>query len=352
MVADAPTLEVSGLTIRADTANGPIVPLEGFDLVIMPGEIVGLVGESGSGKTTAVRSFVGSLSRNCHVAAGSINFRGVEVITPEKSDLKGLRGREIGVILQNAMGSLNPVLKVRTQIREMLRARPDISGEAKEKWSHRILERMGFENPRRILHSYPHQLSGGMAQRVAIAIAMSCEPSLLIADECTTALDVTLQAEVIKLLREMTRLNRTSLLFVTHDLALASELCSSVVVLYAGKVMEAGETSRVLGQSRHPYTRALLNAVPVWGAKKKLSGIGGMAPTVTSDFRGCRFASRCPFVIEECRGGEIFWEGEPGHGYRCIRANELAGPLEQARSKLCPVPIPAVELPGNVRPEA
>jgi oligopeptide/dipeptide ABC transporter ATP-binding protein len=189
------------------------------------------------------------------------------------------------------------------------------------------LGQLGFRDPDRVLDSYPHQRSGGMAQRVAIAVATCCRPSVVFADECTTALDVTIQAEVVRLMRDLAQTQGTALLFITHDLALVAELCSRVIVLYAGKVVESGTIQQVMQAPRHPYTRAILDAVPLFAQRRRLVGIAGMPPVVRQGFAGCRFADRCERVIPECRMGTIPWTTlGPGHGHLCIR------PLEQARS--------------------
>jgi oligopeptide/dipeptide ABC transporter ATP-binding protein len=316
--------EVRGLCVECDDPLGKIVPLEDLSFALAPGDIVGLVGESGSGKTTMLRGLTGLLDSNCRVVRGSVTFRGQEVLTAQESHLDRIRGKEVGVVFQNAMTSLNPLLKVRTQINEVLRAHDAVPRDKRRQWMRDQLEQLGFRDPDRVLDSYPHQLSGGMAQRVAIAVATCCRPSVVFADECTTALDVTIQAEVVKLMRDLAETRGTALLFITHDLALVAELCTRVIVLYGGKVVESGKIQEVMQAPRHPYTRAILDAVPLFAQRRRLVGIAGMPPVVREGFTGCRFAERCERVVPECRAGAIPWTTiGPGHGHLCIRP--LAG---------------------------
>ena len=315
-----PLLEVRGLCVECDDPLGKIVPVEDLTFALAPGDIVGLVGESGSGKTTVLRGLTGQLDSNCRVVGGSVSFRGQEVLTAETSNLDRIRGSEVGVIFQNAMTSLNPVLKVKTQINEVLRAHDAVPRDQRRQWMRQQLTQLGFRDPDRVLDSYPHQLSGGMAQRVAIAVATCCRPSVVFADECTTALDVTVQAEVVRLMRDLAEQQGTALLFITHDLALVAELCTRVIVLYGGKVVESGTIDQVMQAPRHPYTRALLDAVPLFAERRRLIGIAGLPPVVRKGFLGCRFAERCERVVAECRTGVIPWTTiGPGHGHLCIR---------------------------------
>lgn len=314
-----PVLELRSLCIECDDPLGKIIPIEDVSLSLAPGEIVGVVGESGSGKTTMLRGLAGLLDSNCRVVDGSVIFRGQEVLSARESRLDRIRGSEVGLVFQNAMTSLNPVLKVKTQINEVMRAHDAVPRRERRRWMREKLEQLGFKDPDSVLDSYPHQLSGGMAQRVAIAVGTCCRPSILLADECTTALDVTIQAEVIKLLRGLANEEGTALLFITHDLALVSEFCDRVIVLYGGKVVESGTVDQVMQGPRHPYTRALLDAVPVVDGRRRLKGIAGMPPIVREGFVGCRFAARCERASPECSEGEILWaEAGSGHGYLCL----------------------------------
>lgn len=261
-----PLLTVHDLQVEAASASGRIRAVDGVDLEVVPGEAVGIIGESGSGKTTLVRSLIGLLERNVEITSGRITFQGEECYGPDVDRLRRIRGKHVGMIFQSALDSLNPLLRVGTQLREVLKVhRGELGKEEVNRRLVKVLERMRFADPDRVLRSYPHQLSGGMRQRAAIALAIVTEPELVIADECTSALDVTTQAEVMELLRELAEDRGTALLFVTHDLLLAAEVCDRMVVMYGGGVVESGSVEQVLQQPRHPYTQALLRSVPVWG---------------------------------------------------------------------------------------
>ncbi|MDW5594842.1 ABC transporter ATP-binding protein [Conexibacter stalactiti] len=316
----ASALQIEDLRIEARLADDTLVLVDGLDLELAPGEIVGVVGESGSGKTTLVRSLIGLLDKNVTVARGAVRVGGEQVLAPGRDTTASVRGGAIGTVFQDASRSLNPVLKVRAQLRELLKAhkRGISKGEAEERMR-TVLRRMQIDDPERVLGSYPHQLSGGQRQRVAIALAVVSEPQIVLADECTTALDVTTQAEVVALFRELVAELGVALVFVTHDLLLAADLCDRVVVMYGGQAAEIGPTRRVLLDPRHPYSAGLLAAVPSWSADGPIRGIEGSAPRVTGAFTGCRFADRCPRATEECRAAAIPWSGGGERdGYRCI----------------------------------
>jgi peptide/nickel transport system ATP-binding protein len=314
-----PVLEIQGLQVVCSSGTGSVLAVDGVDLVVERREVVGLIGESGSGKTTLVRSIIGLTGRTCRATAGRLRFQGEPVFGDGIDELRRLRGRHIGMIFQQARGSLNPLLKIGTQLREVLRAHSDLERGRLHDRAVELLARLGFEDPQRVMDSYPHELSGGMCQRVAIAIAVATEPELVIADECTSALDVTTQAEVIDLLGTVAEDRNWTLLFVTHDILLAIELCTRLVVLYGGQVVEDGPADEVVESPRHPYTRALLAAVPLWRARTPLRGIPGAPPKVAPGFRGCRFADRCPRVSEECVADDVAWTSEAGgRAYRCV----------------------------------
>lgn len=260
-------LDIRSLEVTARVADGTRTVLRGIDLTLERGEIVGVVGESGSGKTTLARSLIGLLDGNVSVTGGEVALDGRTVLSPTVDLTAEIRGSHVGMVFQDAARSLDPLFKVRSQLREVLAAHePGLDREAAEARMTGVLERMLIAEPARVLDSYPHQLSGGMRQRVAIAAAIISRPRLVLADECTTALDVTTQAEVVGLLRELVGREGLSLLFITHDLMLASDLCGRIVVMSRGEIVEAGRTEDVLGAPRHPYTRTLLEAVPSWDA--------------------------------------------------------------------------------------
>ena len=314
-------LSVRRLRVEATSSVGTIVAVDRFDLDVHPGDVIGLIGESGSGKTTAVRSILGLTERNVHITEGSIYFRGEQVLGDGRNHLKRLRGRHVGMVFQNASSSLNPLLKIKTQMRQVLRVnRPEQSAAAHQGRIEEVISRMGFHDPKRVLRSYPHQLSGGMRQRAAIAIAIVSEPEIVIADESTSALDVTTQAEVMELVRELATDMGHSLIYVTHDLLLAAEVCTRMAVMYGGEIVELGPTSKVVGSPNHPYTLGLLRSVPMWAKRAPLVGIDGTPPRVTPGLVGCRFASRCAHAITACSDADVDWtQTHPDQGFRCIQ---------------------------------
>lgn len=264
-----PVLSVHDLRVEARSRGGSVMAVDGIDLEVAPGEVLGLIGESGSGKTTTARATIGLLEPNVKVVGGDVRFKGEVVYGNGVNTLSSLRGRHIGVVFQSASSTLNPLLRIGTQLRQVLKAnRSDLSRDEMQRRMVQVISRMGFKDPERILRAYPHQLSGGMRQRAAIAIAIAPEPELLIADECTSALDVLVQAEVIELLRELVAELGMAMIFVTHDLLLAADLCTHITVLHRGRVVEDGIADTVLRSPREPYTRSLLAAVPAWHAPR------------------------------------------------------------------------------------
>lgn len=265
MARDDVLLELHGLTITAAVAERSLTLLDEVDLEVRTGEVVGVVGESGSGKTTLARAVVGLLERNVTIASGGISLSGEPIAGPRVDRTREVRGRSVGMVFQDASRSLNPLMRVRRHLSEVLERHVDgISKDEVRARSTEVLRRMRIDDPDRVLDSYPHQLSGGLRQRVAIALAVVTNPALVIADECTTALDVTTQAEVVALLRELVDELHIGLLFVTHDLMLASDLCDRIAVMSRGEVVEVGATDQVLRRPEVDYTRRLLAAVPHW----------------------------------------------------------------------------------------
>jgi ABC-type dipeptide/oligopeptide/nickel transport system ATPase component len=272
-----PLLDVRDLRVVAHSGSGTATILDGVSFTVGERDIVGMIGESGSGKTTAVRSILGLLGRNVEIVAGTIHFDGAEVYGPHTNALHSIRGRSVGMVFQDASTSLNPLLKIGTQLKEVLKVHGGgADRRATRARMHDVLKRMGFREPDSILGAYPHQLSGGMRQRAAIAIAVVTGPKLILADEPTSALDVSTQAEVIELFRDLT--DGSALLFVTHDLALASDFCRRLYVMYAGQVVESGETRTVLDTPRHAYTQAMIAATPTWGPKDDPVALEGVYP--------------------------------------------------------------------------
>lgn len=261
----AELLEIVGLTIQAGTRDGETTLVHDVSVSIGPGEVLGLIGESGSGKTTTVRSIVGLLERNLTVTAGRVSVLGSLVCAPQHADFARIRGRHVGFVFQGAGSSLDPLLRVGAQLREVVRRhRPEVSRADMRAEIEESLAGMGFADPGRVGRSYPHQLSGGMRQRVSIALAMIAKPELLIADECTSALDVTTQQDVVQLLTKLVKESGVGLVFVTHDLILAEEICTKIAVMRRGRVVEKGPTEDVMRAPTHEYTRQLLASVPRW----------------------------------------------------------------------------------------
>lgn len=317
-------IRVEEMQVEYSTDGDPVIAVDRVDLTIARGEIVGIIGESGSGKTSLVRAVAGLLGRNSHVARGRVWFDGQLVYSDERDSRAKLRGEHIGVVFQDARASLDPVMTVGAQVSEVLRAhRPASRSKARDRVLS-LFRRLGFEEPKRVFDSYPFQLSGGMCQRAAIAAAVVTEPDLLIADECTSALDVTTQAEVVALFSDVAQEANRTLLFVTHDILLAAQCCTRLVVMYAGQVVEDGAVADVIGNPRHPYTKALIDAVPLWQSRRQLKGIPGSPPQVRAGEVGCPFLPRCALGTERCAAADIEWvRSDDGHGYRCIQPLEI-----------------------------
>lgn len=301
MIATQPLLRIKDLRVEASSAEGRVVAVRDLDLEVFGGERVGLIGESGSGKTTTVRALIGLLERNVRITGGSIEFGGKSLWQGSRGSFEGVRGSEVGMVFQSPRASLNPLRTIGSQLREVLKVhRPDLPAEARERRIAEVMRRMGFIDVHAVLGAYPHELSGGMCQRAAIGLAIAVEPSLLLADECTSALDVTTQAEVVALIRDLVADGRRALVFVTHDLLLAADVCTRICVMYAGQIVETGTVDEVLGSPQHPYTQELLRAVPAWKPKAALAGIPGAPPRVTPEFTGCGFRERCPRAVAAC----------------------------------------------------
>ena len=312
------SLEFKNLSIAAATAAGRQILVDSMNLAVRRGEIVGLIGESGSGKTTTVRSVLGLLDRNVSIVSGEVRVMGHLVQSPAGNDVAWVRGRHVGMVFQGASSSLDPLMKVGNQLREVAaRHLRDLPESERSGRIERVISRMGFNDIPRVLKSYPHQLSGGMRQRIAIALAVVAEPEFLIADECTSALDVTTQREVIELLQSLTEGSGMGMIFVTHDLLLAGEICDRIAVMYAGELVEIGRAAEVVSAPGHPYTKALLAAIP-GRSRGALKAIEGTMPRVMTEFQGCRFASRCASAREICHTGNTPWtELSRGGGSRC-----------------------------------
>ena len=296
-------LSVNDLHTQFDTDEGTVQAVDGVGFDVQPGETVCLVGESGSGKTVACESITKLIpTPPGEITEGEVRFDGEDLVGMSSKQLKEYRGGRIGHIFQNPQGALDPVYTVGDQIVEAIRLHRDVPKSAARERAVELLDRVGIGDVRERIDDYPHQFSGGMKQRVVIAMALACDPDLLIADEPTTALDVTIQAQVLRLLDELQEERGMAMLFVTHDLGVVAEIADRVVVMYAGKVMETGDVYQVFENPSHPYTKALLNCLP--GQGRAVETIGGTLPDPTDPPSGCRFNPRCPHAVPACTEGD------------------------------------------------
>jgi oligopeptide/dipeptide ABC transporter ATP-binding protein len=297
-----PLLEVSGLRVRFRSRGSVVHAVQGIDFTVEPGQTLAIIGESGSGKTVSAYALMGLLPPTAQVS-GSIRFKGVEVVGLGERELQDHRGRNAAMVFQNPERSLNPTMKVGNQITEAVRRHLPLSREQARQRAVELLRMVRIPAAERRFHEYPHQLSGGMRQRVIIAIALACEPALLIADEATTALDVTTQAQIMNLLLDLQQELGTALLMISHDLALAASYAEEVMVMYAGRFVERAPAADLFGNVRMPYTRALLDAIPRTDLEPHvlLPVIGGRPPDLSTVVPGCAFAPRCPDAQPDCR---------------------------------------------------
>jgi oligopeptide/dipeptide ABC transporter ATP-binding protein len=291
-----PLLDIDNLQVGFDTDSGLLRAVDGVSFQLEAGQTVGVVGESGCGKSVTAASILRLVpSPPGRFLGGAIRFNGVDILRMPRDELTNLRGREIAMVFQDPMTSLNPVFTIERQMGEVLALRFGLDRRAARTRSAAMLQTVGIADPDSRLDVYPHELSGGMKQRVMIAMALLCEPKLLIADEPTTALDVTVQAQILHLMRELQRRSGTAVLFITHDMGVIAEMCDVVVVMYAGRVVERRPVIELFEHSRHPYTRGLLESIPRKGVahKSALPTIEGVVPSLLAPPSGCRFADRC-----------------------------------------------------------
>ncbi|MEW2144326.1 ABC transporter ATP-binding protein [Micromonospora vinacea] len=319
--ASAPVLEIRDLSVSFPTETGTVSAVDGVSLDLAPGEIVGMVGESGCGKSVTAMSIAGLLPGSARVT-GSVRLDGTQLVGARESALRRVRGREIAYIFQEPMTSLNPVLTVGRQIGEVLQVHERMSRRAARARAVELLTLVGIPSAAQRVDSYPHQLSGGMRQRVMIAMAVACGPKVLVADEPTTALDVTVQAGILQVLRDLRDRLGTSVLIITHDLGVIADIADRVVVMYAGRVVERAPVDDLFAHPRHRYTAGLLSASPQPGrhaGTDRLTEIPGLVPVLASQPDACTFADRCPAADEQCRAAAPPLEGigGPGHVAAC-----------------------------------
>ena len=323
-------LQVDDLRVEFPTPSGAVEVVAGVSFDVHPGETVAVVGESGSGKSVSSLAVLGLLGAG-RIAGGSITLRGEELTGADRDRLRALRGAEIAMIFQNPMSALDPLFSVGDQVVEAIRVHRPMSRARARGRAAELLREVGLPDPEWRMRFYPHELSGGQQQRVGVAMALACDPGLLIADEPTTALDVTVEAQILALMRRLQAEHGAALLLITHDMSVVARMADRVVVMYAGQVVERGRADRILGEPTHPYTRALITSVPTADTVRDapLPAIGGRVPNPTEIPDGCRFHPRCPQAVSRCRTDEPPVTGTPGGGEsRCWLA---AGATEATR---------------------
>ena len=316
-------LEISGLKTYFATDEGMVHAVDGVDLAIDAGETLGVVGESGCGKTVTALSVLKLIAMPPgRIVAGQILWQGRDLVPLRPDEMRPIRSKEIGIVFQEPMTSLNPVYTVGAQIAETVREHEGLGRRAALDKAAEMLRLVHIPNPQRRIHDYPHQFSGGMRQRVMIAMALSCNPKLLIADEPTTALDVTIQAQILELITEMKERFGMAVMLITHAMGVVAETAQRVVVMYAGKVIEEAPVAELFSRPRHPYTQGLIRSIPRvdrGGRKTRLDAIAGVVPKLLDPAPGCRFAARCRFAMPACRSADpLLREVAPGHKVACI----------------------------------
>jgi len=323
----SPLIDITGLRVLFHGDDGRIThAVDSVDLSVAQGATLGLVGESGCGKSVTSLAIMGLLSKQSAEVSGAVRFDGCDLLSAPDEELRGLRGNRLAMIFQEPMTSLNPSFTIGDQIIEtILRHRGGSRRTARER-AIELLRRAHIPSPEKRIDEYPHKLSGGMRQRVMIAMALACDPRLLIADEPTTALDVTLQAQILELMRELKAASNAAIILITHDLGVVAEVCDEVAVMYAGEIVERAAVDELFASPQHPYTVGLLGSIPRLDRRTDhLATIDGMVPNMANPPAGCRFAARCPFVTDACTNAPPpLRELSPGHASRCIRA-----PLER-----------------------
>lgn len=353
-----PVLELRDLTTVFPTQRGTVRAVDGVNIRLYPGQILGLVGESGCGKSTVLLSILRLITRPGRIERGEILLDGVDLRKQPAGAMRRIRGKEISMIFQDPLSTLNPVFPVGEQIHESLRLHRMIPGR---KWPfdrtrrarewQRVLEVMqevGIPVPAARARDYPHQFSGGMQQRALIAIGLACRPRVLLADEPTTALDVTIQAQIVELMRRINQEHGTAIILVTHDLGLAAEFCDHIAVMYAGRIVEIGPTEAVIDHPKHPYTEGLLRCIPRIGERRRLDPIPGNVPDLADLPVGCAFAPRCPHARPVC--SKVFfrlYEAAPGHRARCLRLVNYEVPPDARNQIPSPIATDMTQGEGN-----
>ena len=295
-------LEVKNLKTIFKSRGQEVQAVRGVSFSVQKGEIMGLVGESGSGKSVTMKAVMGILPENATISCDSLLLNGKELSTLKPDDYRKLRGKEMTMIFQDPMTALNPLKKIGKQLEEVILRHSNCTKEEATKKAIEMLGKVGIPVPEQRMKQYPHEFSGGMRQRVLIAMALACEPQLLIADEPTTALDVTIQAQILDLLKELEEEYHTSIVLITHDMGVVATVCSKIAIMYGGLIMETGTTDEIFYNPKHPYTKALLRAIPSLDLKEgeRLQSIAGLPPSLIDPPKGCPFAERCEYATERC----------------------------------------------------
>lgn len=296
-------LEINNLKTVFKSRGQEVQAVRGVSFSVGEGEIVGLVGESGSGKSVTMKAVLGILPENAEISSDSLMLNGVDLSKLSEDEYRKMRGKDMTMIFQDPMTALNPLVKVGKQLEEVILRHSNCSKAEAKKKAVEMLAKVGIPTPEQRVKQYPHEFSGGMRQRVLIAMALACEPKLLIADEPTTALDVTIQAQILDLLKELEGEYHTSIVLITHDMGVVATVCSKIAIMYGGLIMEAGTAEEIFYDPKHPYTKALLRAIPSLDLKEgeRLQSIDGLPPSLVNPPKGCPFAERCEFATERCR---------------------------------------------------
>ena len=329
-------LTVTDLQLEFKTERGTLKALNDISFDVHTREVFGLVGETGCGKTVTGLSILRLLPRSARITNGEIIFWDKSLLTLPDKEMEAIRGNDIAMIFQDPSSSLNPVFTIGSQMERVLRQHKGMNSKSSSERAAQMLNAVGLPDVKRMLAAYPHQLSCGQQQRVMIAMALSCEPRLLIADEPTTALDVTIQAQILRLLRDLQTQFDFSVILITHNLGVVAQTCDRLAVLYAGRVAEIGSTNNIFTNPQHPYTRGLMNAIPKPGSRgKKMQAIPGTVPSNPGAVQGCPFAPRCEFVMEKCRIETLaLLSISEGHLASCFLANDRPQTIDHGQSSV------------------
>lgn len=314
-------LDVRELSLTLRAVGGHVKPLRGVSFAVQPGRVLAILGESGSGKSLTLKSILRVLPGPSAQLQGSVLFRGAELLTASERHMRTVRGNRIAMIYQDPVAALDPIFTVGSQIVETIRQHRNVSRDEARSLAIRQLGELGIPSPEQRMGAYPHEMSGGMCQRIMIAIALACRPDVLLADEPTSALDVTVQAQIVSILRNFVETSGASVVVVTHDVGVAAELADDVAVMYAGQVVEIGPVLEVLEKPQHPYTEALISSNVTLGTEGRLPTIAGSPPDPRNMPTGCAFRFRCERALPECRAAPPVVAVRPGHETRCVLAS-------------------------------